>query len=133
VAASAQAGVLAGHSYASSPALGAPLVGSVTHKAPEVTVVKQSVVVDQPEIRYRAVPTVVHTAPVVKTVAPGYTFSAAPAIVKTVAPAPAVVNTLTPAYTYAASAPYYGYGYAAAPAYSYYNNIPAATYLTYKK
>lgn len=83
-------------SYAAGPALGAPLLGKVTYNAPETTIVKQPVVVDQPEIRYRAVPTVVQTAPIVKTVTPvvqpAITYAAPAPVVKTVAAAPAVVS-----------------------------------------
>ena len=38
-------------SYASGPALGAPLVGRVSQAAPEVTVVKQPITIDQPEVK----------------------------------------------------------------------------------
>lgn len=55
--------VLSGGAVAVGPALGATLVGRTTVNAPETTIVKQQVIVDQPEIRYRAVPvqTVVQT------------------------------------------------------------------------
>ncbi|CAG7816269.1 unnamed protein product [Allacma fusca] len=48
-----------GVSYASGPALGAPLLGRVTYNAPEVNIVKQPITIDQPEIHYKAVPTLV--------------------------------------------------------------------------
>jgi len=128
VLASAQAGLVgvagvSGVSYAAGPALGAPLLGKVSYNAPETTIVKQQVVVDQPEIRVRHVPTVVQTAPIVKTIqpviqaAPAVTYAAAPAVQTWAAPAltyapaiqnwaaPAIQNWAAPALTYSAGIP----------------------------
>jgi len=109
VCCAANAGVLAG-AYAAGPALGAPLVGSVSYTAPEITVVKQPITVDQPEIRYRSVPTVVHQTSVVR---------AAPVLA---APLPIASH----AFAYAAHQPALaynynnlGYGYGALPAFGY--------------
>ncbi|ODM92783.1 hypothetical protein Ocin01_13906 [Orchesella cincta] len=87
----AQAGLIStpGVALASGPALGAPLLGRVSVNPTEVNVVKQQVVVDHPEIRYRAVPTVVQTQPIVQTV------QVAPAVRTVQVSAPAVQTVQT--------------------------------------
>ncbi|OXA41748.1 cuticle protein 16.5 [Folsomia candida] len=121
VFATAQGGAI----LATAPVLSAPLLGKVTTLPAETTIVKQQVIVDQPEIRYRSVPTVVQTAPIVKTVQP--IVHAAPALTYAAAPALSYAAAVPAVRTIAAGT---HLTYAAAPAFNAYNwnGFPAATY-----
>jgi hypothetical protein len=88
--------------------------------------VKQPVVVDQQEIRYRAIPTVVQTAPIVKTINP--IVQAAPAITYSSLPA---VHTISGSQIIGAQGLTYSSGLIGAPGLTYSSGLIGAPGLTY--